>query len=195
MHKYFCKIVILAFSCTLINWLNSWIKRKSPLTWVFCLNRYDTGMCRHAGWLSHAGLLVSVYLPESGSWGSSLPVAMGGWHSKPPRCGNQCQRDLTRLTTAWLSSHWHWGHDIHLVTVYGRSSYVILPHYGDVIMGTIASQIISLTIVYSTGCRTRKTSKLPVTGLCAGNKVWWQCLVPTSTTRFASDVGYRMAKM
>ena len=27
------------------------------------------------------------------------------------------------------------------------------------------------------------------------NKVWWQCLVPTSTTRFASDAGYRMAKM
>ena len=29
---------------------------------------------------------------------------------------------------------------------------------------------------------------------CWINKVWWQCLVPTSTTRFASDVGYRMAK-
>ena len=27
------------------------------------------------------------------------------------------------------------------------------------------------------------------------NKGWWQCLVPTSTTRFAGDVGYRMAKM
>ena len=27
------------------------------------------------------------------------------------------------------------------------------------------------------------------------NKVWWQCLVPTSTTRFASDAGYRMTKM
>ena len=27
------------------------------------------------------------------------------------------------------------------------------------------------------------------------NKVWWLCLVPTSTTRFASDVGYRMAKI
>ena len=27
------------------------------------------------------------------------------------------------------------------------------------------------------------------------NKVWWLCLVPTSTTRFANDVGYRMAKM
>ena len=82
--------------------------------------------------------------------------------------------------------------------------------------------------------RSKKTSKLRVTGLCAGNspgtgefpaqmasyaenvsiwwrhhvvtatqylaiyqgnKVWWQCLVPTSTTRFASDAGYRMAKM
>ena len=26
------------------------------------------------------------------------------------------------------------------------------------------------------------------------NKIWWLCLVPTSTTRFASDVVYRMAK-
>ena len=26
------------------------------------------------------------------------------------------------------------------------------------------------------------------------NKIWWLCLVPTSTTRFASDVGYGMAK-
>ena len=26
------------------------------------------------------------------------------------------------------------------------------------------------------------------------NKIWWLCLVPTWTTRFASDVGYRMAK-
>ena len=29
----------------------------------------------------------------------------------------------------------------------------------------------------------------------ANKKVWWLCLVPTSTTRFASDVGYRMAKI
>ena len=27
------------------------------------------------------------------------------------------------------------------------------------------------------------------------NKVWWLYIVPTSTTRFASDVGYRMAKI
>ena len=43
-------------------------------------------------------------------------------------------------------------------------------HYNDVIMSAMASQIISLTIVY---ClfrrRSEKTSKLRVTGLCAGN--------------------------
>ena len=30
---------------------------------------------------------------------------------------------------------------------------------------------------------------------CLINKIWWLCLVPTSTTRFASEVGYRMAKI
>ena len=47
-----------------------------------------------------------------------------------------------------------------------------LGHYGDVIMGVMASQITSLTIVYSTiylGTDQRKTSKLRVTGLCVGN--------------------------
>ena len=28
----------------------------------------------------------------------------------------------------------------------------------------------------------------------AFNKIWWLCLVPTSATRFATDVGYRIAK-
>ena len=46
-------------------------------------------------------------------------------------------------------------------------------HYSDVIMGTIASQITSLTIVYSTvysGADQRKCqTKLRVTGLCVGN--------------------------
>ena len=39
-------------------------------------------------------------------------------------------------------------------------------------MGTMASQITSLTVVYSTvysGSDQKKTSKLPVTGLCVGN--------------------------
>ena len=43
-------------------------------------------------------------------------------------------------------------------------------HYSDVIMGAMASQITSLTIGYRLfGRRSKKTSKFPVTGLCAGN--------------------------
>ena len=45
-------------------------------------------------------------------------------------------------------------------------------HYGDIIMGAIASQITSLTIVYSTvysDADKKNPSKLRVTGLCAGN--------------------------
>ena len=46
------------------------------------------------------------------------------------------------------------------------------PHYNDVIMTMIASQITSLAVVYSSvysGTDFKKKSKLPVTGLCAGN--------------------------
>ena len=45
-------------------------------------------------------------------------------------------------------------------------------HYNGVIMGAMASQITSLTIVYSTVYsrrRSKKTSKVRLTGLCAGN--------------------------
>ena len=45
-------------------------------------------------------------------------------------------------------------------------------HYSDVIMPAMASEITSLMIVYSTvysGADKKKTSKLRVTGLCAGN--------------------------
>ena len=47
-----------------------------------------------------------------------------------------------------------------------------IQHYGDVMMSAMASQITSLTIVYSTFYsrrRSKKTSKLRVTGLCEGN--------------------------
>ena len=49
---------------------------------------------------------------------------------------------------------------------------VIISHHNDVIMGGMASQITSLTVVYSavySRRRSKKTSKLGVTGLCAGN--------------------------
>ena len=48
----------------------------------------------------------------------------------------------------------------------------ITPHYNDVIMTTMASQITSLTVVYSTiysDADQRKYQKLRVTGLCVGN--------------------------
>ena len=47
-----------------------------------------------------------------------------------------------------------------------------LEHYNDVIMSTMTSQITSLTIVYPNRWfwrRSKKTSKLCVTGLCVGN--------------------------
>ena len=49
---------------------------------------------------------------------------------------------------------------------------VFVTHYNDVIMSIMASQITSLTIVYSTVSfrrRSKKTSKPRVTGLCVGN--------------------------
>ena len=47
----------------------------------------------------------------------------------------------------------------------------LLIHYNDVIMGVTASQITSLTVVYSTfySDASKKTSTICVTGLCAGN--------------------------
>ena len=55
-------------------------------------------------------------------------------------------------------------------------------HYDDVIMGTIASQITSLTIVYST------VSKLRATGLCAGNS-------PVTCGEFTGDRWIPRAQM
>ena len=47
----------------------------------------------------------------------------------------------------------------------------VVKHYDDVIMGVMASQITNLTIVYSIvySDTDKKTSKLRVSGLCAGN--------------------------
>ena len=53
------------------------------------------------------------------------------------------------------------------LVVYNKIS---LSHIYDVIMSAMASQITSLTIVYSR-CRSKKTSKLRVTGLCEGNSL------------------------
>ena len=57
---------------------------------------------------------------------------------------------------------------MHVISPYG----VVRMHYTDIIMGTMAPEITSLTVVYSivySGADPTKTSKLPVAGLCEGN--------------------------
>ena len=72
-------------------------------------------------------------------------------------------RISTRYSYVHLRVMKHGGQDKHYSTTW---------HYNVVIMGSMASQVTSLTIVYSTvysRCSSKKASKLRVTGLCAGN--------------------------
>ena len=65
-----------------------------------------------------------------------------------------------------------WYVQYHIFLISRKYHVYITTHYNDVIMRATASQITSLTSVYSivySRCRTRKASKLRVTGLCAGN--------------------------
>ena len=72
-------------------------------------------------------------------------------------------------------------------SLYPNGIYDSMLHYSGVIMGSLASEITSLTIVYTTvysGTDKKNTSKLRVTGLCAGNSpvacnaenvsIWWR---------------------
>ena len=84
------------------------------------------------------------------------------YRMKPPILSS-----LTLLITA--TSHEH-----HIKSTFDNSAgfFKRLFHYNDVIMNPMTSQITSLTIVYSTVYskrRSKKTSKLRVTGLCEGN--------------------------
>ena len=90
-------------------------------------------------------------------------------NSLSPYLMSSRMRDLvvSRMVTPWaevqkekILSVWEY---IECPTVY---------HYNGVIMGSMAAQIASLTIVYSavySGANQKKTSKLRVTGLSAGN--------------------------
>ena len=51
--------------------------------------------------------------------------------------------------------------------------------------------MVSVSILMAGTIVTVQEQDMRVRGL---NKIWWLWLVPTSTTRFAIDVGYRMAK-
>ena len=86
-------------------------------------------------------------------------------------------------TTTYLAAH---AGNLNVINL----KLIVLCCYSDVIMGKIASQIISLIIVYSTvyfGHRSKKTSKLRVTGLWVGNSPWTGEF-PAQMARNAEDV-------
>ena len=61
---------------------------------------------------------------------------------------------------------------VRYINIYLHFNRLLHYHYSDVIMGMMASQITSLTIVYFKRLfrhRWKKTSRLCITGLCAGN--------------------------
>ena len=71
---------------------------------------------------------------------------------------------VLRYCELWLYDQFFWIH-VAQIPIFLGQSYDCL-HYCDVIMGAIASRITSLPIVYLT---VYSTSRLRVTGLCAGN--------------------------
>ena len=78
----------------------------------------------------------------------------------------QCEVYVQHHSLVSYITHW-WA-----TPLTGELVYIIATHYRDIMMTTMASQITSLTIVCSTvysGADQRKTSKLLVTGICAGN--------------------------
>ena len=82
---------------------------------------------------------------------------------------NMFENTFCKITSTSLTDQWVNGCNvIYVCVVYIHNK---VSHYDDVIMSEIASQITSLTIVYSTvhlGADQSK-SKLRVTGLCVGN--------------------------
>ena len=87
----------------------------------------------------------------------------GGYFSQP-QCDNSRGSEENLLSFSKHCACW-WPCIVRFIRV-------LYTHYSDVIMGTVASKITSLTIVYSNRLfrrRSKKTSKLRVTGLCVGN--------------------------
>ena len=94
------------------------------------------------------------------SWLTSLIFFKGDWSFV------QCYSESTQ-NSCYMFAHYTDSCPVVLWAIYWCNS-----HYNDVIMSAVASQITSLTIVYltfSSRRRSGKTSKLRVTGLCAGN--------------------------
>ena len=109
-----------------------------------------------------------------------LPASGDSEHSwaRKPRARLYMHLSQARLTTATVllmdyqiissrNSSWQTSFQSEEIWLHNSCT-----HYADVIMTTMASQITSLTVVYSTLLfrrRSKKTSKLRVTVLCVGN--------------------------
>ena len=104
---------------------------------------------QHVGkWTAkHSGFYV--FTDSDINWAKTWPM-LGGQFRQPPLQSVKAYRwvDMTS-NKAFYSDRHYW--DI-----------TVVPHYNDVIMGTMASQTTSQTT------RSKKTSKLRVTGPCAG---------------------------
>ena len=93
----------------------------------------------------------------------------------PPPAYHIIQRVSNRITICVGFFCWIHTAFLHTIVFVASLLYVwgsFLEHYGDVIMGAIASLITSLSIVYSTvysDADQRKHQKVRVTGLSAGN--------------------------
>ena len=109
--------------------------------------------------------------------------SLGWWFETPDNQGRVCVSYQHIFIKLWIfngirRAHW-WLHvgfvsvDKTILSDSPRPHDISWQHCNDVIMGAMASQITSLTVVYSTlylgADQRKKTSKLRVTGLCAGN--------------------------
>ena len=137
-------------------------------------------------WPSCLGPNVLRHLKFSGHWSLCLKANPGKLHIIHPKVsalfglcppitdGFPTQR--TTMFMSWRHHFWLWAAWVRRFSGHHDESFqgpfYWHGHYGDVIMSTVPSQITSLSIVYSTLLvrrRSKKTSKLHVTGLCVVN--------------------------
>ena len=128
--------------------------RRSETTWrssdaIVMQCTYTTGVVFSFNWLSWYIANNWGFCREIGAWVIvSPPYGTFIWWCNSPKISSSRADDTCPLAAD------------------------IASHYDDVTMRLMASQSTSLTIVYSTvysGADKKKTSKLRVTGLCAGN--------------------------
>ena len=130
-----------------------------------------------AWWPQTLGKRISAELPATGNFPDFFSTCF----------------DIWTWNLVYTSGRWHDTSSLSFITIRR-------------VLQTFSLSVLRLEswLIHSVGCTTYWVDVSPdwgpydllhVLSLGTGNKVWWLCLVPTSTTRFASDVGYRMAKI